>query len=94
MQKFIYRNHIYEHINLSNPIEGGVGDNHAFDIGLLAKGAAVEKEHVGDLNDPAKLALALDIARDHLTESPKYYDELEKMEKKLEQNPENLENLG
>jgi hypothetical protein len=83
MRKFLYKNHIYESVNLSNPIEGGVGDNQNFDIGLLAKGAAVEKEHVGDLNDPKKLAIALDIASDHLAESPGYYNELENMEKKL-----------
>ena len=94
MSKFLYRNHIYESVNLSNPIEGGVGDNQNFDIGLLAQGAAVEKEHVGDLNNPANLAKALDITRDHLAESPRYYDELAKMEKKLEQEPGDSENLS
>ncbi len=89
MKRFLYKNHIYENVDLTNPIQGGRGDSQNFDIGLLAKGAAVEREHVGDLNDPAKLALALDIARDHLAESPRYYDELEKMEKKLEGDQEN-----
>lgn len=84
MKRFIYKNHLYEDVDMSNPIKGGVGDNQNFDIGLLAKGAAVEKEHVGDLNDPMNLAKALDIARDHLAESPEYYNELEKMEKNLE----------
>lgn len=88
MKRFIYKNHLYENVDLSNPIQGGNGDAQTFDIGLLAKGASVEREHVGDLNDPAKLALALDIARDHLAESPRYYDELEKMEKKLESDKE------
>lgn len=87
--KVLYKNHIYENVDLSNPIQGGRGDSQNFDIGLLAKGGAIEREHVGDLNDPAKLALALDIARDHLAESPRYYDELEKMEKKLEGDQEN-----
>jgi hypothetical protein len=91
MKRFIYKNHLYENIDLSNPINGGVGDGQSFDIGLLAQGAAIEKEHVGDLNDPAKLALALDIARDHLAESPRYYEELAKMEKKLEGESNNVE---
>lgn len=81
--KMLYRNFIYEAINLENPIEGGVGDYTKVNPELLEKGIEVEKEHVGDLSDPKKLAIAADIARDHLEESPKYYDELEKMEKKL-----------
>jgi hypothetical protein len=74
--KFLYE-------NTTNPIEGGIGDHSLFDIELLVKGAMIEKEHVGDLNDPKALLTALDIVRDHLTESPRYYDELEKMEEKL-----------
>lgn len=44
----------------------------------LAKGAAVESEHVGG-NKP----LARRIAEDHLVEDPKYYDKLEKQESKM-----------
>ena len=81
--RLIYQSHIYESVNLSNPIKGGVGDNTVPNMSALVKGAMVEKEHVGDLNDPNKLSTSLDIASDHLAESPRYYDELEKMEKKL-----------
>lgn len=42
----------------------------------LAKGIKVEQEHTGDL------ALAREIALDHLAEFPDYYDRLEKVEKK------------
>lgn len=41
----------------------------------LAKGIQVEKEHTGDL------ALAREIALDHLNEFPDYYDRLDKAEK-------------
>lgn len=40
----------------------------------LAKGIKVEKEHTGDL------ALAREIALDHLSEFPDYYDRLKKAE--------------
>lgn len=81
--RLIYQSHVYESVDLSNPIKGGVGDNSVHNMSALVKGATVEKEHVGDLNDPVKLSQAVDIASDHLAESPRYYDELEKMEKKL-----------
>jgi hypothetical protein len=42
----------------------------------LSKGMKVEKEHTGDL------AMAREIALDHLNEFPDYYDRLEKVEKK------------
>ena len=42
----------------------------------LAKGIQVEKEHTGDL------ALAREIALDHLNEFPDYYDRLKKAEQK------------
>lgn len=42
----------------------------------LAKGIKVEKEHTGDM------ALAREIALDHLGEFPDYYDRLSKAEKK------------
>lgn len=41
----------------------------------LRKGIKVEQEHTGDL------ALAKEIALDHLNEFPDYYDRLEKAEK-------------
>lgn len=82
--RLIYQSHIYESIDLNNPIKGGIGDNTIPNMSALVKGAMVEKEHVGDLNIPENLSRSLDIASDHLAESPRYYDELEKMEKKLE----------
>lgn len=42
----------------------------------LRKGIKVEQEHTGDL------AMAREIALDHLDEFPDYYDRLEKAEKK------------
>jgi len=42
----------------------------------LSKGIKVELEHVDDL------AVAREIALDHLNEFPDYYDRLEKVEKK------------
>lgn len=42
----------------------------------LAKGIKIEKEHTDDL------ALAREIALDHLAEFPDYYDRLEKAENK------------
>ena len=42
----------------------------------LSKGIKAELEHTGDL------ALAREIALDHLNEFPDYYDRLEKVEKK------------
>jgi hypothetical protein len=42
----------------------------------LAKGIRVEKEHTNDL------AMAREIALDHLDEFPDYYDKLSKAEKK------------
>lgn len=73
-------------------IKGGKGDNKLpsdFPQGYLEKGIAVEMEHT---DDPM---LAEEIAIDHLTEFPNYYEELEKMEEKLKkQNPTiNLDDL-
>ena len=80
--KIIFEGRLYE--SSDNPIKGGVGDNSHPNKKALAKGIRIEKEHVGDINDPKKKAIAADIAKDHLKEFPEYYDELEKMEKKLE----------
>jgi hypothetical protein len=52
----------------------GMGDD-AFDPAELAKGIKVEMEHTQDANQ------AKEIAKDHLTEDPEYYQKLEKMEK-------------
>ena len=73
-----------------NQIKGGLADNlsikdiadkHNVDINKIkaqiSKGILVEMEHT---NDPKK---AVEIALDHLVESPIYYDELEKMESKF-----------
>ena len=70
-------------------IKGGKGDNKLpsdFPQGYLEKGIAVEMEHT---DDPM---LAEEIAIDHLTEFPNYYEELEKMEEKLKkQNPKKID---
>lgn len=63
-------------------ISGGLADQKNpkdFDSLALAKGVWVEREHTDDFNK------ALEISMDHLVESPQYYDELEKMEEKLEE---------
>ena len=60
-------------------IPGGIAEGKTdkdFNPKALAKGCRVEKEHT---DDPDK---AKEIARDHLSEDPAYYDKLEKMEKK------------
>lgn len=74
-------------------IQGGLADNldcqqiadkHNVSIddimSQLYKGIEVEMGHTDDEE------LAKEIAKDHLTEYPYYYDELEKMEKKFENN--------
>ena len=73
-----------------NQIKGGLADNlsvkdiaekHKVSIEEIKKqlkmGIDVEMEHT---DEPSK---AMEIAMDHLTESPSYYTELEKMESKL-----------
>jgi len=60
-------------------LKGGLADKKKpsdFDPAALAKGIKVEREHT---NNPQ---IAEEIAMDHLTEDPKYYDKLEKIEKK------------
>ena len=59
-------------------IPGGLADSKSpddFDKKDLDKGMKVEMEHTDDSN------LAKEIAMDHLTEDPKYYEKLEIMEK-------------
>lgn len=60
-------------------IRGGLADGKKpsdFSKSQLRKGIAVEMEHTN------KKSLAREIAMDHLVEDSKYYDKLEKMEKK------------
>lgn len=62
-------------------IEGGKADEKDpadFNIVGLLKGVIVELEHT---DDPI---MAMEIAMDHLTEDPRYYDALQIMEKALE----------
>jgi hypothetical protein len=62
-------------------VSGGMADKKRpddFDPEQLVKGMKVEREHT------ANQKLALEIAMDHLTENPKYYDYLEKMEKEMD----------
>ncbi len=47
-----------------------------FDAKSLAKGMKVELEHTEDEE------IALEIAMDHLSEDPDYYDKLQKIENK------------
>lgn len=64
---------------MSGKIPGGLSEGKKpgdFDPKALAKGQKVEMEHT---TDPA---IAQEIARDHLTEDPAYYDKLEKIEGK------------
>lgn len=84
----IYKGQTYKKVDLENPIKGGKGGDFTPTPTALSKGIKVEKEHVGSLKNPAKRAIAKDIAKDHLAEFPNYYDELEKMEKKLEKEKE------
>lgn len=60
-------------------IKGGLADNKKdseFNKKNLKKGQKVEREHSTDKS------ISKEIAKDHLSEDPKYYDKLEKIEKK------------
>lgn len=62
-------------------IKGGLADKKHpsdFNRAALEKGIKVEMEHTG------RRSVAMEIAMDHLTENPKYYDYLEDMEKKMD----------
>jgi hypothetical protein len=66
-------------------IPGGLADKKRpsdFDQAQLAKGMKVEKEHTSDA------AIAQEIAMDHLSEDPGYYQKLEKMERTATEKPE------
>jgi hypothetical protein len=59
-------------------MKGGLADKRKpsdFDQKQLRKGIRVEREHTGDNTN-----LATEIAMDHLTEDPRYYDKLERIE--------------
>lgn len=59
-------------------LKGGKGDGKdidSFDTDQVLKGLKVELEHT------TELSIALEIVKDHLTEDPKYYTKLNKMEK-------------
>lgn len=65
---------------MRNRIKGGLGDNVPYskvNKTQLRMGVRVEMEHTKDSR------LAKEIAKDHLTEYPNYYTELQKMEKKM-----------
>jgi len=65
--------------NYKDKLPGGLADNKKptdFSKKALAKGMKVELEHT---SDPS---LAREIAMDHLTEDPQYYDKLESIESK------------
>lgn len=67
--------------NYEEKIPGGLANQKKpsdFDQSQLLKGIKVELEHTDNSN------LALEIAMDHLTEMPDYYDHLAKMEKEAE----------
>ncbi|HEY9816538.1 MAG TPA: DUF5661 family protein, partial [Candidatus Obscuribacterales bacterium] len=71
-------------------IPGGLGDLKVpsdFDPKQLAKGVKVEMEHTSDPD------IAREIAIDHLTEDPKYYDKLEKIEKHAAATSEEVKKL-
>lgn len=68
---------IAQDIGWEDEMSGGLADKKSpkdFDPKALAKGTKVEREHSTNPH------LATEIAMDHLTEDPNYYDKLEKME--------------
>lgn len=73
------RGYSYEKIGAwRDRLPGGLADKKSpadFDAQALNKGLRVELEHTSDRTT------AMEIAMDHLTEDPKYYDKLEKIEK-------------
>ena len=65
-------------LGITNKLKGGVGDNKNpadLDRAELNSGIKEEKEHTNDTD------VATEIAVDHLTEEPKYYSKMEKVEK-------------
>lgn len=67
-----YNGYNYLQVEGGNRLPGGMADRHKvlFDPEQLRIGTRVEMEHT---NEPA---IAREIAMDHLTEDPRYYDKL------------------
>jgi hypothetical protein len=68
-------------VRKAEKLEGGAGDNtpdDAFDPEQLKAGIKVELEHTKDR------AVAKEVAKDHLTESPDYYEKLKVMESDMD----------
>lgn len=75
MYDIIKKWRLYE---VKDKLKGGAGDNRPdsdFDEKALQKGIKHELEHTDDES------VAKEIAKDHLTEDPNYYDKLDKIEK-------------
>lgn len=83
---------------MKNTIKGGKADKMSvediakkFNVSVdkikaqLEKGIEIEKEHTSDKEK------ATEIAMDHVTEFPDYYDRIEKMEKEAEKHVKKLE---
>jgi hypothetical protein len=72
--------HQFQGVKQADLLPGGKADDVAdsqFPAAAVAKGQAVEKEHTSTPD------VAKEVAKDHLTESPRYYDSLEEMEEEL-----------
>jgi len=71
--------HLQSYDVFEDKLSGGLADKRKpeeFDPIQLKKGIAVEREHTSDPE------IAKEIAMDHLTEDPKYYEKLAKIETK------------
>lgn len=71
-------------------VSGGLSDNKSektFDEKSVQKGILVEMEHTTSKD------LAREIAQDHLSENPKYYNYLDEMEKKMDKKSFNLRSI-
>jgi hypothetical protein len=65
-------------LKVAEKMKGGLGDKRPdsdFDPEKLKQGIKVEMEHTNDRE------VAKEIAKDHLTEDPNYYEKLKKIEK-------------
>jgi hypothetical protein len=77
-QQYVQRRKQREKRAAADKIPGGLADHiprSAFNPAAMKAGQKVELEHT------SSRAIAEEIARDHLTEDPRYYDKLKKMEK-------------
>jgi len=78
----VFGTHKHPYMITKDKIPGGLAEGRAdkdFDFDSVMEGIKVEMEHT---NDPS---VAYEIAKDHLTEDPKYYQKLKKIEKSLAQ---------